>query len=158
VFAKNFDDVNNDELLEYLRQFLIDTKSHQNESIKLKEQITSIKNCIDEIIEEIYDHNLKITKKRENLSNKIDITDKVRNGAISFMIGGATTFGIATTISVAAAATMTIPLTSLTAFVLGAIALGGYINSKKKIFLNNSAATTTVSTVVAGTLSLHNAI
>src|SRR5438046_3034271 len=44
VFAKNFDDVNNEERLKYLRQFLIDTKSYQDESIKLKEQVTNIKN------------------------------------------------------------------------------------------------------------------
>ena len=125
--------------MKYLRQFLIDTKSHQDESTKLKEQVTNIKNSIDEIIQEIYDHNIKITKERENLSKKIDITDKIRNGAISFLISGATTFGIATTIS-AVAATMTAPFTfgcSLTTFGLGVIAFGGYVNILELILYIN---------------------
>ena len=80
IFVKHCDDdqIDNKELLDYLNPLLIDTRLLQKESIKLKGQITSIKDCLEKIANEINEHDLKITKRREELPEQIDREDRKR--------------------------------------------------------------------------------
>ena len=104
-FAKYCEDgnVDNKELLGYLKPLLTDTKLNMKESTKLKEQVTNIKNCLDRIINEINDHNVKITTRRQHLPDEIDRANQITDGAISFIKGGATTFGVGAVAAISAA-------------------------------------------------------
>jgi hypothetical protein len=86
IFVKRCEDdkINNQELLDYLKPLLIDTKLLQEESIKLREQITRIKECLDKIINEIYEENFKITKRREDLPEQINRASNMIDEAISY--------------------------------------------------------------------------
>lgn len=130
IFVKHCDDdqIDNKELLDYLNPLLIDTRLLQKESIKLKGQITSIKDCLEKIANEINEHDLKITKRREELPEQIDKEDKKIDDAISYAKSGIMTFGIGAVAVIAAPITggaSLIHLAHLAVAQLGAIAVVG---------------------------------
>ncbi|CAG8494558.1 uncharacterized protein OCT59_017315 [Rhizophagus irregularis] len=85
VFAEwcENDGTNKEDLLEYLRSLLGDSKLHKSEATLLKKQIENIKNSLGGIAREISEYNDKITKERKDLSDGINKANKLTDDAKS---------------------------------------------------------------------------
>ncbi|CAB4425779.1 unnamed protein product [Rhizophagus irregularis] len=146
VFAERCEDdgISGQVRLESLRSLLSDSRSYKVEATLLKRQVESVKNSLGGIANEIFEYNEKITEKRKDLFNSIDMVDKMKDEAKSIAKGGqiVAKLGLITAIA-------SIPFTggaSLVALGLGSLAFVG------------GTATATVSTAVAGGSAIASGI
>ena len=89
------DNFNGDELLKSLRNF----KINENKS-ELLNQIKSIKDSLNEIVNEITDYNKNITKGETEFTGKINKVDKDTNEAVSLAKVGVMIVGIGTIVGI----------------------------------------------------------
>jgi hypothetical protein len=85
VFAECCEDdgINKDDLLDLLRPLLSSSKLYKTKATLLKNQLKRITISLDYIGEGIVKYNQEITEKRGNLPDKINMTDKIKDDALS---------------------------------------------------------------------------
>ncbi|CAB4374582.1 unnamed protein product [Rhizophagus irregularis] len=144
VFAECCEDVSisDEDLLKLLKPLLNDSKLYKSKATLLKNHLRRIKISLDGIATEIFKYDEEITKKREDLPDKIEKADKVTNDAWSCAKNGAMAAGIGSIAAVLAA-----PFTG-GASIVAAVA-ESVVGLGSLAILGGTAAATT-STAVAG--------
>jgi hypothetical protein len=87
------DNISSDELLVSLKK-LSDAKLNKSKS-ELINQLQDVKNCLNDIVNEIIDYDDKITKEQTGLNNEINKLDNHTNEAILFAKGSVFLVGVA---------------------------------------------------------------
>ncbi|RIA90980.1 hypothetical protein C1645_768597 [Glomus cerebriforme] len=139
------DNISSDELLDSLKR-LSNAKLNMSKS-DLVNQLESIKDCLDGVINEIIEYNESINKNQTGLNHEINKVDNHKDEAISFAKGSVFIVG--------AAAIAAVPFTSGASLALLPAKIFVTLTSN---LIVHGAATAVVSTVVAGVSSIHSKI
>ena len=109
-----------------LRSLLSDSKECEKNAESLTNQLRTVKDALNNIIEEITEYNEKITRERNDLNNEIELVREKEDSAKNFMIGGLIAAGVGIgTLAAATIAIAAVPVTGGASLVALAVSCCG---------------------------------